>query len=105
MSRARKVFGRDGYFKRARNANDLDARHLGAPQFRLGGPQHRVHVTRVVARRDNGKISTAQLNFFMSNLAKHHREFNHEWTQMNMNNLGAVAKTQPGRVGILPTQI
>ena len=71
MSRAREVFGRDGNFIRARNTDDLDALNLGAPQFRLGRPQHRIHVTRVVARGDDGKSAAGGPDFMRLNLAKH----------------------------------
>ena len=95
MGRARKVFGRDGNFIRARDADDLDARNLGAPQFRLGRPQHRVHVARVVARCDDGEAAAGRPDFMRLNLAKHRGELNHERARMNTEKLES--STHPER--------
>ena len=87
MGHACEEFGRDGNFIRAGDADDLDARHLGAPQFRLGRPQHRIHVTRVVARGDDGKSAAVRPDFVRLNLANHRGELNHERARMNTEKL------------------
>ena len=57
--------GDDGNFIRARHADDLHVA-AGAENFRFRRAQHRVHITRIVSRGDNGKPAAARARFFSS---------------------------------------
>jgi len=82
----RQPFGHDGNFIRA-GTRMIWMLETSARTTPLGRPQHRIHVTRIVAGRDNGERAAVRLIFFWLYLAKHRGGFNHECMRMNTNNL------------------